>query len=238
MAARKVVPDQPKQAKTEHYRDHRQRMRRKLEDHGGRVLHDYEILEMLLYQVNRRGDTKPPAKALLEKFGSLRAVFAASVSALEAVEGIGRETALFLTLLDAALCQDAWQKMREKPVLTSWQAVTDYCREEIGYKPIEYFIVLYLNARNRVIDHRQPDSGTVSRVSVYPREIVRESILLNASAVILVHNHPSGELTPSRDDIAMTDRIATALASIDVQLHDHLIVNADHHVSFKYLGLL
>lgn len=218
---------------------HRQRMRARIEKHGAESLVDYEIIEVLLYHAIPRIDTKPHAKALLKKFGSLQSVFHANKADLLSVKGIGDNSANLIALvknLSARIVQeDAFKK---GPLLASWPAVTNYCRSEIGHRKTEVFMALYLDSSNRLISQDTFDTGTVNKVAVYPREIVRSALAHHAVAVIIVHNHPSDNTTPSKPDIAMTKTIMNALQTVDIALHDHMIIGKSSATSFKQLGLI
>lgn len=220
-------------------KQHRQRIRDRIAKHGADSLVDYEVIEVLLYYAIPRVDTKPCAKALLKKFGSLQAVFHASETELLSVKGIGKNSANLIGLVKdlsaRIVLEDAFKK---GPLLASWPAVTNYCRNEIGHKKTEVFMALYLDSSNRLISQDIFDTGTVNKVAVYPREIVRSALTEHAVAVIIVHNHPSDDTTPSKPDIAMTKTIKNALQTVDITLHDHMIIGKSSATSFKQLGLI
>ena len=217
---------------------HRDRVRYRILRHGASTLQDYEILEALLFYIERRRDTKDLAKTLLNEFKTIRNVLKAAPDDLRRFSGIGDHAVVLFTLIDDMIKRSAKEDAFKAPLLQSWQHVIDDCRETIGYKKTEYFMVIYLDAKNRLILAEEPKSGTVDRVAIYPREIVKTATQRNATSVILVHNHPSGDTTPSRQDIEMTKSIRDALATIQVKVHDHLIISPTEHASFKNLGLL
>jgi DNA repair protein RadC len=220
--------------------EHRERMRERVIQHGTETLADYELLEMLLYHVIPRQDTKPQAKKLVDRFSkSLEGLFHCKYDDLIAVEGVGPKTALMITLIREISLRISKEKAFDKEaVLNSWSAVLDFCRVKIGHSSTEIFMVIFLDSTNRLIKHEEFETGTVNKVAVYPREIVKLAITYNAVSVILVHNHPSGDTTPSKQDITMTKTIKEALKTIDVTLHDHIIVSASSHTSFKEIGLM
>lgn len=222
-----------------HHSGHRSRLRARFMKVPSRSLPDYEILEMLLHQVITRKDTKKLAKDLLTRFGSLQSIIFADIADLKAMEGIGECTIYYLKFLAdlfSRLCVPITSN--DFHVLSSWLSVLNYCQLTMGFKKKEYFRVLFLNKRNILIADEFLDTGTVDRVTVYPREIAKLALLHGASAIIMVHNHPSGNVTASKEDIEITNSIERALVSIGVQLHDHLIVALDKHFSFRGSGLL
>ncbi len=218
---------------------HRGRLRERFMKVPLRSLPDYEILEMLLHQVIIRKDTKKLAKDLLKRFTSLQGVIFADVSDLKSVEGIGECATYYIKFL-----ADLFSRMcipiadNNFHVLSNWLSVLNYCQLTMGFKKKEYFRILFLNKRNVLIADEFLDTGTVDKVIVYPREIAKFSLLYGASAVILIHNHPSGNTNPSKEDIDITSNIERAILAIGVQLHDHIIVSADKHFSFRGNGLI
>lgn len=220
------------------YHGHRARLRRKFKNSELRSLEDYELLEMLLFYVMPRSDTKPLAKALLNKFGSLRRIITAEPLNLREVEGVGETTSTLMRLL-ADLCSRLYLPVREQVhVLNHWSAVVQYCQLTMGQKPYESCRVLYLNSRNMLIGDEVLQNGTLDRVALYPRELVRHCLTHGAAAIILVHNHPSGDSSPSEADIMMTKNIQKALSPIGVLVHDHLIISEGEFVSMRASGLL
>ena len=217
---------------------HRQRMRQRLRDHGADSMREDEILEMLLFHVIPRGDVKELAKDLIKTFGSLERVIFADEASLLAVPHVGEQTVTLFKLMQKLRSEFMRNDIVENNILNSWQAAVEFCRTEIGANQKETFIVLYLNAKNRLIDKVALSEGTVDRVTVYPREIVEGAITHKASAVLLAHNHPTGDLTPSKQDIAMTMTIRDALQTVNIHLLDHLIISRQGHTSFNNLGLI
>jgi len=217
---------------------HRDRLRQRLLGSGAGALADYEILEFLLFSALPRQDTKPIAKALIQRFGTLGAVFAADVVELKSVKGIKDSgAATFKAVLEAAR-RLGRERIVERPLLSSWQAVIDYCRLAVGHEPLEQFLLLFLDRKNRLLADERQQRGTVDHTPVYPREVVKRALDLKASAIILVHNHPSGDPTPSRLDVETTKEIAAAAGKLGIAVHDHIIIGAAGHFSFKSEGLL
>lgn len=221
-----------------HYHGHRERLRGKLREHGDKGLADYELLELVLFRAVPRADTKPLAKRLIETFGSFAEVVAAPRARLLEVNGVGEAIATELKIVAASAERMTRGRVRQKQVLSSWNAVLDYCRVAMAYADKEQFRILFLDKKNVLIADELQQSGTVDHTPVYPREVVKRALELAASAIILVHNHPSGDPTPSRADIDMTKKIAQAASPLGVQLHDHIIVGKDGHASLKGLKLL
>ena len=220
-----------------HYHGHRERLRQRALEGGLGALPDYELLELYLFRTFPRGEVKPKAKALLTRFGSLQAVFAASVEDLRTVAGIGEAAALDLNLLHEATLRAALETVKRRPVISSWTALLAYVRVALAHEPREHFRVLFLDRKNQLIGDETMNEGTVDHAPVYPREIMRRALELSASAVILVHNHPSGDPTPSPADIEMTRQVVEAGRSLKISVHDHLVVGRDGVASFKALGL-
>jgi len=218
---------------------HRHRIKTRFLNSPKRTLQDYEILEMILFYAVPRRDTKPLAKLLLNKFGTLAGVVFADDSALKTIQGIGDSVVFLIKLMAdffSRICIP--QKKGEVHVLSSWMAVVHYCQMTMGFKKSESYRVLFLNKKNVLIGDELVEAGTVDKIAIYPREISKMSLLHGAVAIILVHNHPSGDPTPSKEDIEITKRIVEALISINVILHDHLIVAEHKHFSFKASGLI
>ena len=213
-------------------------MRDKLLTKGGQALSELELLEMLLYAGNRRGDTKPLAKQLMHRFGSLSAVLRAPTDKLRAMRGMGDASMAALKIVEAAGLYLSHSDIENRHVLTSWSEVQHFCLTRLVHEPVEHFMMLCLDNRNRLIAEERLSTGTVDQTPVYVREVINAALRHHAKAVILVHNHPSGETEPSRADIEMTAELRTALALVTVTLHDHLIVAGREVVSFKSLGLL
>ena len=221
-----------------HYHGHRQRLRDRLLAVGGDKMADYELLELVLTLAIPRRDVKPLAKELIERFGGFAEVIAAEKSALERVKGMGEGAVAALKIVDAAAVRLARTAVADKPIIGSWQALLDYCLASMARAAVEQFRVLFLDRKNRLIADEIQQSGTVDHTPVYPREIMKRALEHGASAVILVHNHPSGDPTPSRADIEITREVAKAAQTLGVQLHDHLIIARSGHMSFKSQGLL
>ncbi len=221
-----------------HYLGHRERLRERLLAAGADALPDYELLEFLLFAARPRGDTKPLAKALIQRFGSFAAVLGAEKEALLDVEGMGEASAAALLAVRAAAQRFLRADLTQRPVIGSWQALIDYCTAAAGYAAVEEFRLLFLDKRNGLIADERQQRGTVDHTPVYPREVVKRALALGASAIIMVHNHPSGDTTPSRADIEMTRAVANAVAAVGIALHDHIIIGRGRHASFKSLGLL
>ena len=217
---------------------HRARLRARLLERGGDALADHEILEFLLFAAQPRGDTKPLAKDLLARFGSLSGVLAASPRELAGVSGMGEASIAALKIVPEAARRMAREQAMEAPVIDSWQKVLDYCRISLAHEKVEALHLLFLDRKLRLIADEGQQRGTVDHTPAYPREVVKRALELNASALILVHNHPSGDTTPSQADIAMTREIAEAAGKLGIALHDHLIVGRTGHSSFRALGLL
>lgn len=204
-------------------------------EHG---LPDYEMLEMVLYQSIKRGDVKPLAKRLIKHFGGFGEVISAEPERLAEVEGVGEAVVVSLKVVQAAALRLARGRILERPAIASWQALLDYCQASMSYKPTEQFRILFLDRKNKVVADEIQQTGTVDHTPVYPREVVKRALELGASAVIMVHNHPSGDPSPSDDDIAMTNQVVEAGKALGIKVHDHLIIGKGRHVSFKAMGLL
>jgi len=217
---------------------HRARMREKLLRRGPDALADYELLEMLLFSAMPRGDTKPLAKALINRFGSFAAVLATPQQKLLESPGLGIHSVSAIKLVQAAAIRLARAEVLGQPVLANWEALMDYLKAAQGREPVEQFRVLFLDSRNRLLADELQARGTVNHTPVYPREILKRALELHATALILVHNHPSGDPTPSRQDIEMTREIKHAGGLLSVILHDHVIVGNGCWTSFRQRGLL
>ena len=217
---------------------HRARLRQRLLDGGAEALAAYEVLEYLLFAARPRGDTKPTAKALIARFGSLAGVLNADHHALAEVEGMGEVSAAALKAVALAARRMARGEVTQKPVLGSWQALLDYLTIDMAHLTVERVRVLYLDTRNRLILDYQAQEGTIDEAAIHPREVVKKALEVGASAMILVHNHPSGNPEPSRADIQITQRIAEAGRLLGITVHDHVIVGREGHVSLKAKGLI
>ena len=220
-----------------HHLGHRERLRERALNGGLAALPDYEALELYLYRTFPRGDVKPLAKDLLKRFGSLAAVLSAPIDDLCALRGVGEAAALDLKLVHELTQRIGLEPMRKRTVISSWSALLAYVKVALAYEPREQFRVLFLNKKNQLIADEVMNEGTVDHAPVYPREIARRALQLSACAVILVHNHPSGDPTPSQADIEMTRQVIQAAWTVNVAVHDHLVVGREGVASFKALGL-
>jgi len=234
------MPGRPVGAKPSkpHYAGHRARLRERFLKSGGDALADYELLELLLFQALPRGDTKPLAKELIRKFGSYAEVLSADGDALREVDGVGDAVVAALKTVRAAALRLMRDELMDKPVLGSWQALLDYCRAAMAREKTEQFRLLYLNRKNALIADEVQQRGTVDQTAVYPREVVKRALELGATAIIMVHNHPSGDPTPSRGDIDMTNEVKEAGEKLGIVLHDHIVIARGGASSFKSMGLL
>ena len=221
-----------------HYHDHRDRLRARFAERGADALADYELLELYLFNSIPRRDVKPIAKALIAQFGSFAETIAAPVDRLTEIKGIGAKTALDLKIIRAAANKLGQESLLGRPVLSSWTALLDYCRSAMQFEGKEQFRVLFLDRKNRLIADEILGKGTVDRAPVYPREVIKRALDLDSTAIILAHNHPSGDPTPSQSDIMMTKNMVEAAKAIGVTVHDHLIIGRDNIASFKSLGLM
>jgi DNA repair protein RadC len=221
-----------------HFHGHRERLRQRVLKEGGAGLADYELLELLLCAFIPRVDVKPIAKELLERFGSVSAVLAASPARLMETKGVGETAAAYLRATNLLLQQTAADQVKDRPVISNWAALLNYVSTKIKHEKTEQARVIYLDRKNKLIADELAGRGTVDHAPIYPREIARRALELSASAVILVHNHPSGDPTPSRADVELTRDIERALAPFEIKVHDHLVVGARETVSMKAKGLI
>ncbi len=217
---------------------HRARMREKLLGAGPEALLDHGLLEMVLFLALPRRDTKPIARALLARFGSFANAIAAPLHELRDIEGLGEAGAAALRTVQAAALRLARAEVMDQPVLNNWDRLLSYLTVALTRERVEQFRVLFLDTRNRLIADEAQARGTVNHTPVYPREVVKRALELQATALILVHNHPSGDPTPSRADLDMTQEIKAAAGSLGIVLHDHLVVGNGRHLSFRREGLL
>jgi DNA repair protein RadC len=218
--------------------DHRQRLRNRFMEGGAAAMPDYELLELILFRAIPRQDVKPLARLLLDTFGDLNRVITAPTTRLLAVKGVGEAVVLELKILEASAQRMMRARVMQRPVLSSWDALLDYCHTAMAHRETETFRVLYLDRKNVLIADEEQAKGTVDHVPVYPREVVKRALELNASALILVHNHPSGDPTPSGADHAMTAQIKDAAEVLGLVLHDHLIIGKSRELSFRAEGYL
>lgn len=221
-----------------HFHGHRQRLRDRFAQNGPEALADYELMELLLFRVIPRRDVKALAKTLIENFGGFAEVMGAAPERLAEVPGMSAASAQELKIIQAASLRVLRQGVMNRPVVSSWEAILDYCRAALGQETREQFRVLFLDRKNRLIGDEVQNQGTVSHTAVYPREVLRRALELGASAVILVHNHPSGDPTPSKGDINMTREVIIAATALNITVHDHIIVGREQVTSLKALGLM
>ena len=221
-----------------HHHGHRERLRARAAKGGLDALPDYELLELQLFRSIPRGDVKPLAKALIARFGSLGAVLGASIEALKTAPGVGEAVALDLKLAHETALRLAREQVAARPVISSWTALLAYVRTALAHEPREQVRVLFLDRKNQLIADEVMNHGTVDHAPVYPREVARRALELSSSALILVHNHPSGDPTPSSADVDMTKQVIDALRPLRISMHDHLVVGRDGVASFKALGLI
>jgi len=221
-----------------HYHGHRERLRGRFRDAGADALTDYELLELVLFRAIPQRDVKPLAKELIAKFGSFPEVIAATPRRLAEIKGIGNAAITEIKIVHAAASRLARGQIRKRPVLSSWSSVIDYCRTTMAFAEKEQFRILFLDKRNQLIVDELQQVGTVDHTPVYPREVVKRALELSATALILVHNHPSGDPTPSHADIEMTQTIIKIAAPLGIAVHDHIIVGKEGNASFKGLRLI
>jgi DNA repair protein RadC len=249
--ARQEAPEEPREkaykkataklsekARGPHYLDHRARLRARFVDGGTDAMPDYELMELVLFAAIPRRDVKPLAKTLIDKFGSFADAIAAPRERLREVTGVGDNVVTHLKIVEAAALRLSKLRVLGKPALSSWSALIDYCAAVMGRNPQEEFRILFLDRKNVLIADEVQGQGTVDHTPVYPREIVKRALELSASSIILVHNHPSGDPSPSQADIVMTREIVSAAKALRITVHDHLIVGRGGTISFKSLGLL
>jgi DNA repair protein RadC len=221
-----------------HYLGHRDRLRARFAQAGADAMPDYELLELVLFRAIPRRDVKPLAKALIRRFGSFAEVVSAEPARLAEIEGIGAGVIADLKLIEAAGHRLARGAIADRPLLSSWNAVLEYCRATMAFAAREQFRVLFLDRRNHLIADEVQGHGTVDHTPVYPREVARRALELSATAILLAHNHPSGDPAPSAADIRMTREIVGVLTPLGIVVHDHIILGREGHASFKGLKLL
>jgi DNA repair protein RadC len=221
-----------------HYHGHRDRLRTRLRDAGADALADYELLELILFRALPRRDVKPLAKALLARFGSFAEAIAASPALLAEVDGMGTAAIAEFKIVQASAHRLARGEVKRRPVLSSWSSVLDYCRAAMAFAEREQFRILFLDKRNQLIADEVQQIGTVDHTPVYPREVVKRALELSATAIVLVHNHPSGDPTPSHADIQMTKQIVDVARPLGIEVHDHIIVGKEGHASLKGMRLI
>jgi DNA repair protein RadC len=234
----KDKPGQPGFAEAPHYHGHRERLRERFREAGANALSDYEMLEMVLFRALPRRDVKPLAKLLIGKFGSFAEAVHAPEARLREVTGLGEAAIIELKLIAAAASRVARGELKQRTVLSSWAGVLDYCRTAMAFADKEQFRILFLDKRNQLISDEVQQIGTVDHTPVYPREVVKRALELSATAIILAHNHPSGDPTPSQADIQMTKAIIDVAGPLGIAVHDHIIVGKNGHASMKGLKLI
>ncbi len=221
-----------------HYHGHRERLRERFREAGAQAVNDYELLELVLFRAIPQRDVKPLAKDLIAKFGSFAEAISAPPARLAEVKGIGDAAITELRIVHAAANRLARGQVQKRPVLSSWSSVIDYCRTAMAFAEKEQFRVLFLDKRNQLIVDELQQVGTVDHTPVYPREVVKRALELSATALILVHNHPSGDPTPSHADIEMTQTIIKVAGPLGIAVHDHIVVGKEGHASFRSLRLI
>ena len=217
---------------------HRERLRSRFRKAGVDGVQDYELLELILFRAIPRKDVKPLAKQLIAKFGGFAETLAAPIERLIEVKGVSENVAQELKIVQASAIKLSQARILQRPIISNWQDLLAYCRASMADEKTELFRILFLDKKNILIADEVQQRGTVDHTPVYPREVVKRALELAASAIILVHNHPSGDPTPSRADIDMTEQIVTAAKALNIRVHDHLIIGHKSETSFKSLGLL
>jgi DNA repair protein RadC len=231
-------PEQPAAAEAPHYHGHRERLRERFRNAGPDALSDYELLEMALFTAQPRRDMKPLAKLLIKKFGSFAEAIHAPETRLREVDGIGDASITLIKLIAAAASRIAKAQVPQRTLLSSWVSVIEYCRTAMAFADKEQFRILFLDKRNQLISDEVQQVGTVDHTPVYPREVIKRALELSATAVILVHNHPSGDPTPSQADITMTKAIVAIAQPLGISVHDHIIVGKNGHASLRGMQLI
>lgn len=221
-----------------HYLGHRQRLRQRFLEGGSAALADYELLEMLLFSAKARGDVKPLAKTVLKTFGSFARTITAAEEDLRKIPDMGDAAICALKVVQAAMTRMLQEQVAERPIIQNWSALLDYAKVSMAYNKIEEFRILFLNKRNELIRDEVQQRGTVDHTPIYIREVVKRTLELGASSLILLHNHPSGDCKPSKSDIDITLQIIKATAAIHVNVHDHLVISERGHYSFRANGVI
>jgi len=232
------TPSRPSKVDDPHYHGHRERLRDRFREAGAEALSDYELMEMVLFRALPRRDVKPLAKALIATFGSFAEAIHAPVSRLREIKGLGEAAITEIRLIAATASRIAKGLVKPRAVLSSWNQVIEYCRTAMAFAEKEQFRILFLDKRNQLIADELQQVGTVDHTPVYPREVVKRALELSATAVVLVHNHPSGDPTPSPADIQMTKAIIDIAKPLGIAVHDHVIVGKAGHASLKTLKLI
>lgn len=233
-----VTDGLPRGRQPSYIRDHRKRLRERFLSGGARALPDYELLELVLFRAIPRRDVKPLAHQLLDLFGDFNGVLSAPRDRLAAIPGVGEAVICEIKIIEAAAHRLSRARIMGRQVLSSWNALLDYCHTTMAHRETEQFRIFFLDRKNALIADEEQARGTVDHVPVYPREVVKRALQLNASALILVHNHPSGDPTPSQSDIAMTQQIYAASETMGITLHDHIIIGKSCELSFRSKGYL
>lgn len=218
-------------------RDHRKRLRARFMQGGAQAVPDYELLELILFRAIPRQDVKPLARLLIDRFGDFNRVLSADQKDLQSVDGVGEAVAIELKIVEAAAHRLSRSRVMQRHVVSSWNALLDYCHTTMAHRSTEQFRILFLDTKNVLIADEEQAKGTIDHVPVYPREVVKRALELNAASLILVHNHPSGDPTPSAADIQMTRQITLAADALGVTVHDHLIIGKSCELSFRAEGL-
>jgi DNA repair protein RadC len=232
------VPVEGGGALPSYIKDHRKRLRARFLEGGAAAMPDYELLELVLFRAIPRRDVKPLARALLDQFGDFNGVLSATPERLAQVSGVGEAVICEVKVIEAAAHRLSRARVMQRQVISSWDALLDYCHTTMAHRETEQFRVFYLDRKNVLIADEAQAQGTVDHVPVYPREVVKRALHLNASALILVHNHPSGDPTPSEADIGMTAQVAAAAEALGLTLHDHIIIGKSCELSFRAYGYL
>lgn len=219
-----------------HYHGHRQRLKEKFASGG--VLADYELLELLLFHAIPRADVKPIAKELIQRFGNLQSIFTADIELLREVKGIGESVIHLFKLVHTLRVRSQQQELQSKSFIHNEKDVIRYCRDKIGFEPVEHLMAIFLDNKNGIIADEILQTGTVDSAPLYPREVLKRALALNASSIVLAHNHPSGDPKPSAADILSTEEVQKGAKALGIQLHDHIIIGKDDHVSLRALGCL
>lgn len=238
VAAQDTLATTQKPVQKPHFHSHRERLRDRFDIAGTTALADYEMLELILFRAIPRRDVKPLAKALLKEFGDFNHVISAPRMRLLGVQGLGAAAVRELKIVEAAAHRLAQARVLGREALSSWTELMAYCKTAMAHRDTEEFRVFFLDRKNILIADEAQARGTVDHVPVYPREVAKRALELNASAMILVHNHPSGDPTPSPADIDMTRKIEAAIGAVGVTLHDHVVIGKETDASFRSLGLI
>jgi DNA repair protein RadC len=225
-------------AEAPHYHGHRERLRERFHAAGPEALSDYELMEMVLFSARAQGDVKPLAKSLIKTFGSFAEAIHAPETRLREVKGVGDKTITQLKLIAAAAQRISKGQLKQRTLLSSWDDVIAHCRTSLAFADKEQFCILFLDKRNQLISEEVQQTGTVDHTPVYPREVIKRALELSATALILVHNHPSGDPSPSQADVQMTKAIIDIAAPLGIAVHDHIIVGRNGHASLKGLKLI